>query len=54
MPDLNIRVSQQTYTTVSVDEDSAIINYRDENFTADLTVDSEGFVVDYPTLATRV
>jgi hypothetical protein len=54
LPDLNIRVSQQTYTTVSVDEDSAIINYRDDTFTADLTVDSEGFVIDYPNLATRV
>jgi hypothetical protein len=54
LPDLAVRVSQQTYTTVSIGDDSAVVNYKDENFTADLTVDSSGFVIDYPELARRV
>lgn len=54
LPDLSVRVSQQTYTTVSVNDDGAVVNYADETFTADLTVDSAGFVIDYPNLASRV
>ena len=54
LPDLSVRVSQQTYTTVSINDDGAVVNYADETFTADLTVDSAGFVIDYPHLASRV
>jgi hypothetical protein len=54
LPDLAVRVSQQTYTTVSTSDDGAVVNYTDETFTADLTVDSAGFVIDYPHLASRV
>ncbi|CAM3870422.1 putative glycolipid-binding domain-containing protein [Kibdelosporangium persicum] len=54
LPDLSLRVSQQTYTTVSVGEQSSVVNYADETFSADLTVDSSGFVIEYPHLAHRV
>nr|WP_042184500.1 putative glycolipid-binding domain-containing protein [Kibdelosporangium sp. MJ126-NF4]CEL16342.1 FIG00822637: hypothetical protein [Kibdelosporangium sp. MJ126-NF4]CTQ94266.1 FIG00822637: hypothetical protein [Kibdelosporangium sp. MJ126-NF4] len=54
LPDLSVRVSHQTYTTVSVGEDSSVITYADESFTADVTVDSSGFVIEYPRLARRV
>ncbi|MBP2321563.1 hypothetical protein JOF56_001948 [Kibdelosporangium banguiense] len=54
LPDLKVRVSRQTYTTVSIGEQSSVVNYRDETFSADMTVDSSGFVLEYPGLARRV
>jgi uncharacterized protein len=54
LPELSVRLSQQTYTTVSIGEESSVVNYRDENVSADLTVDSNGFVLDYPDLARRI
>jgi uncharacterized protein len=54
LPDLSVRLSRQTYTTVSIGEDSSVVNYRDETFSADLTVDRSGFVLEYPGLARRV
>jgi hypothetical protein len=54
LPDLSVHVSQQTYTTVSIGEESSVENYRDETFSADLTVDSNGFVIEYPGLTRRV
>lgn len=54
LPDLSVRVSEQTYTTVSVGEDSSVVNYSDETFSADLVVDHSGFVIEYPELARRV
>jgi hypothetical protein len=54
LPDLGIRVSQQTYTTVSIGKDSSVINYSDETLSVDLTVDPAGFVLDYPNLSRRV
>jgi uncharacterized protein len=54
LPDLSVHVSQQTYTTVSIGEESSVVNYRDETFSADLTVDSNGFVIEYPGLTRRV
>jgi uncharacterized protein len=54
MPDLNVRLVHQTYRTVSTSEDGAVINYSVPGFTADITVDSDGMVIDYPDIATRV
>jgi hypothetical protein len=54
MPDLTVRLVHQTYRTVSVDETGAVINYTVPDFTADLTVDTDGLVIDYPGVATRV
>ena len=51
-PGLELEVLEQTYTRIGVDP------YRDEvpatGFSAELTVDDEGLVVDYEGLARRV
>jgi hypothetical protein len=54
LPDLSVTLSRQTYRTVSVHGDGAVVNYASDGFTADLAVDAEGFVVDYPGLARRL
>jgi hypothetical protein len=54
MPDLSVRVTHQTYRTISVTDEGAVINYTVPDFTADLTVDRDGLVIDYPGIATRV
>jgi hypothetical protein len=54
MPDLAVRLAHQTYRTVSTSAEGAVINYSVPGFSADLTVDREGVVVDYPGIATRV
>lgn len=54
MPDLSVRLVHQTYRTVSVSDEGAVINYTVPDFNADLTVDRDGLVVDYPGIATRV
>jgi uncharacterized protein len=57
LPDLEVRVVEQTYRTVSVfDEDSghAAGGFRSGDFTADLVVDADGVVTSYPGLASRL
>ncbi|TQM36319.1 putative glycolipid-binding domain-containing protein [Pseudonocardia cypriaca] len=57
LPDLEVRVVEQTYRTVSVfDEDAghAGIGFRSGDFTADLVVDADGVVASYPGLARRL
>lgn len=54
MPDLSVSLLRQTYRTVSISDDGAVINYTDWNRTADITVDREGVPIDYPGIAYRV
>lgn len=54
MPDLSVRLVHQTYRTVSLSEEGAVINYTVPEFSTDLTVDKDGLVIDYPGIATRV
>lgn len=54
MPDLSVRLMHQTYRTVSLSDEGAVINYSVPGFSADLTVDKDGLVIDYPGIATRV
>jgi hypothetical protein len=54
MPDLSVSLLRQTYRTVSITDDGAVINYTDWNRTADITVDREGVPIDYPGIASRV
>ncbi|OLF07641.1 hypothetical protein BLA60_26630 [Actinophytocola xinjiangensis] len=54
MPDLSVRLVRQTYRTVSVSSSGAVINYSVPGFSADLTVDPDGLVIDYPGIASRV
>jgi uncharacterized protein len=54
LPDLAVTLVRQTYRTLSVSATGAVINYTDPNFTADLTVDTHGMVVDFPGRARRI
>jgi uncharacterized protein len=55
-PDLTARRVSQRYTLLKRDADAEAPLYRYESgaFSADLTVDSEGFVTDYPGLWRRI
>ena len=49
VPSLQVVAGQQTYTVLADDQ----IRYASDSFTADLTVDAQGYVVNYPGLADR-
>jgi hypothetical protein len=49
LPSLAVVLSEQTYTVLGEGK----IRYSSGDFMADLTVDPDGFAVDYPQLATR-
>jgi hypothetical protein len=52
LPGLEVRQVGQTYRTVSLD-DPAVVSFASGSFQADLTVDSDGLVLEYPGLAQR-
>jgi len=54
LPDLTVTLVRQTYRTVRVTDNGAVVNYADADITADLTVDADGLVLDYPDLARLV
>ena len=57
LPDLEVRVVEQTYRTVSVFDEAtgeAGIGFATGDFTADLVVDADGVVTSYPGLARRL
>jgi hypothetical protein len=57
VPDLSVHRDAQRYTFVRPAAHSgsgAIINYSSDGFSADITFDAAGFVVDYPGIGTRV
>jgi uncharacterized protein len=54
MPDLTVTLVRQTYRTVSISADGAVINYTDANRSADIVVDTDGLPVTYPEVATRL
>ncbi len=56
VPDLSIRPVQQRYTCLSRTPSGGIYRYEglENNFTADLPVDAQGLVVDYPGIWKRV
>jgi uncharacterized protein len=49
VPSLTVVAAEQTYTVLAADR----IRYASGTFTAELTIDPKGYVVDYPGLATR-
>ena len=55
VPDLGVRASRQRYTLVRTASAGAVVRYEslDSDFTADITFDQDGLVVDYPGLARR-
>jgi hypothetical protein len=52
LPGLEVSVAQQTYRALTTG-DEAVVEFRWEDFTADLSLDADGFVIDYPGLAGR-
>lgn len=53
-PELTVTIVRQTYRTVSISEDGAVINYTDAHRSADIVVDTDGLPVTYPDVAERV
>ena len=54
MPDLTVTLVRQTYSTVSITDTGAVINYKDANRDADIIVDTDGLPMDYPGVAKRL
>ena len=56
LPALRVEASPQRYEHVRATEDGSVVRYisRDGDFTADLELDSEGLLVNYPRLGRRV
>ena len=53
VPDLAVHANVQRYTFLRPAGQGAVINYSSGTFSADVTFDADGLVVDYPGLATR-
>jgi len=56
VPDLSVRRDGQRYSYLRGSPDHHVVRYEatDGSFTADITVDREGIVVDYPGIARRL
>jgi hypothetical protein len=54
LPGLATRLVRQSYTTVTVGERSSVVRYASGSFSADLTFDADGLVLDYPGLSRRL
>lgn len=54
LPDLAITVVEQTYRTVSIDDERAVIALHRGDAVTELVVDHDGLVLDYPGVSRRV
>lgn len=54
VPDLSLHVSEQRYQHLRTTPTGAVVRFASAGFTADLVVDGEGLLVDYPQLARRI
>lgn len=56
VPDLGVQPDGQRYDLVSAEHDQRVIRYQavDGSFTADIRVDRDGIVIDYPGIARRL
>jgi hypothetical protein len=54
VPDLAVHASQQRYEHVRTTSAGAVVRFSSGDFTAELQLDADGFVLDYPGLARRV
>ncbi len=52
LPELEASVVHQTYRVISTG-DNPVVEFRCDDFRADLHLDADGFVVDYPGVASR-
>jgi hypothetical protein len=53
LPELEVSLVEQHYRTVSTADGSSVVEFRQDDFTADLRLDADGMVVSYPGVATR-
>ncbi len=55
VPDLAVSASRQRYTFVRTLGEGAVVRYEslDSDFTAEITFDRDGLVVDYPGIGRR-
>ncbi len=54
VPKLRVVPLTQRYTHVGVSDDRGIVRYRSDSFQSDLTIDQDGFVIEYPRLGRRI
>lgn len=54
MPDLTVTLVRQTYRTLALTDEGAVINYKDAHRDADITVDKDGLPVTYTNVANRL
>ena len=56
VPDLSVQADGQRYTFVRADRDARLIRFEalDGTFAADVTLDSEGIVIDFPRIARQL
>lgn len=54
LPSLGVELTRQTYGTVSVGPERSVVSFSAGTLQADLVVDAEGLVIDYPGLARRL
>ena len=55
LPHLTVEASQQAYRSLpATDDGAARVRYRSEGFEADLVLDADGLVLDYPGVAVRI
>jgi uncharacterized protein len=54
VPDLRVVANEQRYAHLEERADGALVRYRSDGFQSDLTIDGDGFVVDYPRLGRRL
>jgi hypothetical protein len=53
-PDLTVTLVRQTYRTVSITDEGAVVNYTDAHRSADIVVDKDGLPLSYPDVAERL
>ncbi|MGI8799142.1 MAG: putative glycolipid-binding domain-containing protein [Pseudonocardia sp.] len=51
LPSLEVELVTQTYRTLSVTQGGAVVEFRWEDFVAEISVDTDGMVLDYPGVA---
>ena len=54
VPALRVRASRQSYTHLGRSAAGSTVRYTAGDFSADLLIDPDGFVIDYPKMAHRI
>jgi hypothetical protein len=54
LPELAVSLVRQSYRTVSIDADGAVIAFTQADVTTDIVVDADGIVIDQPGVARRI